>query len=308
MLLPRARALLMVVTLAACSHQPGPGVSTADLPWVPFWWVRGTVEAGRFEHLAMVVRIPLHVDAPASWLQLDLGGSGSMPDGFAPPGADPSARHQPGQLHGLLGATAQLELFPSLSDSLRQDWGRQEIGTLGLPGYLSTALVIDFPRQRLAEIPSPTDLASLLGPEFSTIPVQGGYERILFPLAGPSGIPRQAQLDTGLSPFPVWTTRALWQELTGLTEPGATAHRYLLPNPRGRLAFVGAPLRRSLHLGTWKFPRVEVVYLAEGPPGARLEEWTPAVDAVLGPSLFARGAVLAVDLAHRRIGIRGDRQ
>ncbi len=302
-----SRPLLVGLILAGCSNQSAPGVATADLPWVPFWWVRGTVEAGRFDQLAMVVHLPLRSGAPPSWLQLDLGGSGSMADGFAPPGAEPAASRLPGQLYGLLGATARLELFPALSDSLRRDWDRQIIGTLGLPGYLSKALVIDFSRRRLAEIPSPADLTPLLGPGVGPVAVQGGYQRVVFQLAGPSANPRQGQLDTGLSPFPLWTTRAFWQELTGLREPGATAHRYILPNPRGRMTFVGAPLRNPLRLGAWTVPKVEVVYLEEGPAGARLEEWRPAIDALLGPSLFARDVVLVVDLAHRRIGIRGGR-
>jgi hypothetical protein len=269
--------------------------------------VRGTTEARRFDHLAMVVRLPLGKGAPPTWLQLDLGGSGGMPDGFPVLIGSPAPR-LPGQLHGLLGASARLEWFPPLSDSLRHEWGHAQIGTLGLPNYVNSALIIDFPHQRVAEVPSPRDLSSLLGTKASVVPIQGGYERVLFELSGPNGDTHQALLDTGLSAFPLWTTRALWRELTGLADPGGSSRRYVFSNPRGRLVFVAAPLRIALRVGTWKVPPVEVVYLAEGPEGAALEEWKPKVEAVVAPGLFAGDVILVVDLPHRRLGLTAGRR
>lgn len=296
-------ALLLGLEMSACSHGPVAPIATIDLPWTPFWWVGGTLGEYRFDKMSIVVR---SIESPEQvlWHQLDLGGSGAMPDGFPATRQTPTAAPRlPGQLYGLLGSAARLEFFPPLPDSLRDTWGHREVGTLGLPLYLTTALVIDFPHERIAEIPAPKDITSLLGPKGTTVSIEGGYERVLLKMGGRDGQSYVTLLDTGLSPFPLWTTRAVWRQLTGLADPASGGHRYVLSNPRWGLVFLGAPLKSELRIGTWRVPSVEVVYLAEGPVGAALEDWNPPVEAVLGPSLFARDAILVLDLPHRRLGL-----
>jgi hypothetical protein len=50
-------------------------------------------------------------------------------------------------------------------------------------------------------------------------------------------------------------------------------------------------------------PEPEVVFLASGPVGAKIEEWSSGLDIVLGASAWAHGAVLLIDPSGHRLGL-----
>ena len=100
----------------------------------------------------------------------------------------------------------------------------------------------------------------------------------------------------------------MWEALTGLSGRGPGTRTYMLPSSRGGLVFVGAAPREPAHLGAWSFLPREVVFLAEGPPGAALEDWPYRIDAVVGPATLSPDGVLALDVAHRKIGLVRERK
>lgn len=292
--------------LSACSRPHVSGALPGGPPWTPFFWVRAVTDSARFDHAAMLFRLQVRPSGPPSIVQLDLGGSGSMPDGFPLPardfrGAPPLSR---GQLYGLLGSEPRLELTGASGDSALIRWRESDVGTVGLPNYITRALILDFPNRRLAAIPPPPGLEALLGPGAITIPLERGrFDRAVVPLSTTTGRVYQALLDTGLSPFPVWTTREIWEWLTGRSGPGPGTRRYRLNNRRGGMVFVGASPEQELRIGAWRLEPKEVVYLERGPVGASIEEWQSEIQVVLGATLWARKGVLLLDLAHHRVGI-----
>ena len=118
-----------------------------------------------------------------------------------------------------------------------------------------------------------------------------------------TGAVYQSLFDTGLSPFPLWTTRAIWEQITGLGGPGPGTHLYRFESRRGEFVFIGARATTELRLATWELHPAEVVYLARGPVGASLEEWSSGVGVVLGVSVWARRTVILIDLAKHRVGL-----
>ena len=289
-----------------CGRPPASDALPAGLPWTPFYWVRAVTDSARFDHAAMLFRLQVRPSGPPSIVQLDLGGSGSMPDGFPPPARDfrgiPPLKR--GQLYGLLGSEPRLELSGASGDSALTRWRESEVGTVGLPNYISRALILDFPNRRLASVPAPQRVEAILGPDAVTIPLERGrFDRAVVPLSTTTGPVYQALLDTGLSPFSLWTTREIWEKLTGRSGPGPGTRRYRLDNRRGGMVFVAASPEEKLRIGAWRLEPNEVVYLERGPVGASIEEWQSEIQVVLGSTLWARKGVLLLDLAHHRVGI-----
>jgi hypothetical protein len=226
-----------------------------------------------------------------------------MPDGYPPPGRElattpPIGR---GELYGLIGA-ARFELRPPPSDSALKAWQHGDVGTVGMLNYLTEPLLLDLANHRLAAIPRTPGLDSILGPAAVILGLERGrYDRAVVPLTGPSGTALRALIDTGLSPFPLWTTRKIWQELTGLLGPGPRTRTYRLRNRRGEMVFVGAKTRARLSLGSWPLQPSEVVYLVSGPASAPIEFWTTDVDVVLGASVWNERGILLIDLTGHRL-------
>ena len=306
----RLRALRLtwacLLGLHACGRPHVSGALPVGLPWTPFYWVRAVTDSARFDHAAMLFRLQVRPSGPPSIVQLDLGGSGGMPDGFPLPARDfgsvPPLRR--GQLYGLLGSEPRLELTGASGDSALTRWRESDVGTVGLPNYISQALILDFPNRRLASIPPPQSLEALLGPGVITIPLERGrFDRAVVHVSTGTGQVYQALLDTGLSPFSLWTTREIWERLTGRSGPGPGTHRYRINNRRGGVVFVGARPEQELRIGAWRLEPKEVVYLERGPVGASIEEWQSGIQVVLGATSWARRGVLLLDPAQHRVGI-----
>jgi hypothetical protein len=272
------------------------------LDWSPFYWVTADTDADRFEHTGILFLLQVRPTGPRSLVQLDLAGSGNMPHGFPRTQfALAPTRTGRGQLYGLLGPTVTRRLVGA-SDSLRDHWREGEIGTVGLPNYLTRVLLLDFPNRRLA-VAEPDAWPSLAG-RFTNIAAleRGNREQIVLPVTAPNGRTYRALLDTGLSPFALWITLDVWQELTGLGGPGAGTRAHRVANPAGGMLFIGAPLRAPLRIGGFELAIGEAVYLAQGPSEARLELWRQPPDMVLGPSAFAR-AVVGINLSGGQVGL-----
>jgi hypothetical protein len=294
---------LGLILCAACSHPQAAGVPAANLDWTPFYWVRASTDAATFQHASILYRTAIGGRQP-SLVQLDLASSGQLTSGLPEPAGTVHQARPVGQLYGLLGEKGRLEIRGSERDSALRTWRSQEIGTVGAPYFLRRVLVLDFVHERLAVVQDKAVTQSLAGAAFSVIPLpKGEFGRIELPLTTPAGHSSRMLLDTGLIPFPIWTTRSLWQELTGLTGPGPHTRSYRIPNPRGELVFVAAPIRRGALLGSWQLPSVEAVYLEQGPRDAALELWQPAIDGGLGPSLFAGRLMLLIDILGGRVGL-----
>ena len=227
---------LIAAMLLGCAKTPGPSVPAVVVPWTPFYWVTASSDSFQFEYAGILLHLQVRQSGPPSLLQLDLAGSGNMPNGFARNAEEslPSPLRRRGEVYGLLGPSVSRHLVGG-TDSTRAHWQEGEIGTLGLPNYLTHTLVLDFPNRRMATLPPSIDWASLLGNSAVTASLEKGQrDQVIVPVGAPNGRVFRGLLDTGLSPFPLWTTQAIWQDLTGLGGPGPETRIYRLSNQVAR--------------------------------------------------------------------------
>ena len=284
----------------ACSRaQPAP-VIPADLPWESFRWVTAVYPDFHLERAAFVLPTRAGSSGRRSLLQLDLAASGNMPFGYPGPRvAAPLAMK--GRLHGLAWSAVSLELAPSPSDTTPLS-AADEIGTLGQPRFERSPLVLDYRGMRMATLGAGAVLPMSLESAASFVPLESRAERYAFALEMDGRAVGTVDLDTGLSPFPLWVTRSLWSDLTGRSgaEPDNLVRR--LPSEGGELVMVGAPAARSLRAGGVDLGKPVVWFLRDGPPGAALERWSWRMEGIAGNLLFADRFVLIVDLGRRRLG------
>ena len=294
-------SLTLLAAALGCTPGPKPEVLPADLPWTPFYWARVLTDSARFDRAALLIEDASTRKPVPSVLQLDFAGSGTMPEGFPPGEIWHERTGRQGHLHGLLSASEQISMYREAGPADPLSLADREVGTLGLLVYVRKTLIIDFARERLAAVALSHPVSQFGGLRVAAIPIETAGDRVVIPIQRRSGATLRALLDTGLSPFPLWTNQATWSQLTGRQPGEAGTRKYSLRSREDRLVFYGAPLREELRLGTWALDRLEVVYLSSGPRGARLEEWPNPVDAVLGASAFGGDAALLLTLANRSL-------
>lgn len=296
--LMRTRVLLLLV-LTGCTTPAPPSPIPLDLArWHHFSWASVTADGTRFDRAAILVVDSLSSRGSSEvLLQLDLAGSGTMPFGFpsaTPPGP---ARNR---LHGLLHGHGPVTVVTALNEP---DPGPlDQIGSFGLPEFELSPLLLDFARQRIGILPPLRNLPSAIWSPERTTGVTYDSSRVRIPLLT-GGRPLQVLFDTGLSPFPLWTTKAHWMRLTGRDGTEPDNRRHVLTHPAGALTFVGARSRQEIRIGGVSLGRLDVVFLQDGPEEARIETWPFAVDGVLGPSAFGDGLIVAMDLRGPRMAL-----
>ena len=299
----------IAIMTVSCSHPvPSPRAAPLDLTWIPFYWAAASDDSLNFPQAAILLEVPLRAGPAPSLVQLDLAASGSMPDGFPPPQlrADRQLVRRTGELHGLLAGMTEVSMRRGSMPA--EDLAMQEIGVFGLANYDRQGLIIDMRGRRLATFAPPADLSPAFGSGTVVVPIEFTTNRVLIPITVGGTNTFHALLDTGLSPFPLWTTFALWQRLTGRHGPGVGTRSYHLPGKSGALRFVGAPVTQRLRLGSWPLQGFEVVYLADGPPGAALESWPNHVDAVVEPIALTATGWIILDIPHRQLGLAPPRR
>ncbi len=284
----------------ACGRPQAPPIEPELARWRSFAWASVAAGPLQFDHAAILLP-DTSGRSGGTWLQLDLAASGTMPRGYPVPGDHRAERRSPTRtsLDGLLSAyqTVRASLPGSAPPS-----ALTQIGTYGLPGFEYSTLLLDFARQRLGILPPKAELPAALWPPERTTPIRYDGDRVVVPIRGLDGLAFDALLDTGLSPFPLWTTRDLWNEITdGPSRPVSV--RYSLFQADGELVFVGARARPGLRIAATELGPIEVVYLDRGPNGAGFERWPFKVDAVLGPSAFRDRFLMALELRTSRMAL-----
>jgi hypothetical protein len=296
----RLRWMFLAGALACSRAQPAL-VVPADLPWESFRWVTAVYPDYRLERAAFVLPTPIGSSGRRSLLQLDLAASGNMPFGYPGPRVTAPLAMK-GRLHGLASSAASLELAPSPSDTTPLT-AADEIGTLGQPRFERTPLVIDYRGMRMATLGAGAGLPASLERAAAFVPLESRAGRYAFALEMDGRAVGTVDLDTGLSPFPLWVTRALWTDLTGRTGSESDNLVRRLPSEGGELVMVGASAARSLRASGVDLGKPMVWFLRDGPQGAALERWPWRVDGIAGNLLFADRFLLIVDLGRTRLGL-----
>lgn len=297
--------LLLLLTACATSAPPSP-IPLELTRWHRFSWASVTVDGTRFERAAILVVDSLSNRGSSEvLLQLDLAGSGTMPFGFPSATSPDPARDR---LHGLLHGHGPVTVATPSGEP--ESVPLKTIGSFGLPAFELSPLLLDFARQRIGILPPLRNLPPAIWSPERTTGVTYDSSRVRIPLLTGGGRPLQVLFDTGLSPFPLWTTKAHWVRLTGRDGTEPDNRRHVLNHPAGTLTFVGARSRREIRIGGVSLGRLEMVFLDDGPAEARLEAWPFAVDGVLGPSALGDALIVAMDLRGPRMALlpAGDRE
>ena len=291
--------VLLSLLFAACGTPAPPSPIPLDLArWHHFSWASVTANGTRFDRAAILVVDSLSNRSSSSvLLQLDLAGSGTMPFGFPSSAAPDPARDR---LHGLLHGHGPVTIATTANGP--GSGPLEQIGSFGLPEFELSPLLLDFARQRIGILPPLRNLPPATWSPERTTGLTYDSSRVIIPLLT-GGRPLQVLFDTGLSPFPLWTTKAHWRRLTGRDGTEPDNRHLVLEHPVGTLTFVGARSRQEIRIGGVSLGRLEVVVLDEGPAEARLEAWPFAVDGVLGPSAFGDGLIVAMDLRGPRMAL-----
>jgi len=291
--------VLAAVVGAGC-HPERPALTVPLDDWKPFYWATVASGATRFDRAAILVPDP-RGQTGAGLLQLDLAGSGALPYGY-PSAVEPDPSLLDVRLHGLL--TAWQPVVPTRSAPGAPPPARLDrLGTLGLPAFSVTLLLIDFKRQRYGTLPSRRGDPPAFLTGRPAVPLEGAGDRLLVPLSvGTTGLHR-VMLDTGLSPFPLWVDCPTWSRLTGRDRAAPGQARYRIDHPEGELTFVTGVTRDPVRLGELSLGRLEVVCLTDGPAEAAFDAWPFRVGGVLGARAFGDRTLLVLDPRNGRLWV-----
>lgn len=276
----------------------------ADLAWTPIHWQPAKIGHRTVEKAALM--LPVQVDGKSQSIlaQLDLGTwstqFGAVPyeqifgKGTAPTGA-PKRLPFTGVFGGARVRDYWMAVVPERGHTSPP---RQPIllGTVGAEFFQNRILLLDFVRQQLCILDERAALPVNLEHAASFVPltVRGG--NLTVPLTINGTTETDFFYDTGASLFPMATTRARWQTLTGHTgkEPGNEVWRV---NSWGREAvMVGARISGELRVGEAKLAQPLVFFESSGIPNL-------ANVNLFGNALFFDRFTVIVDIPGKRFGL-----
>jgi hypothetical protein len=188
------------------------------------------------------------------------------------------------------------------------DLQSRDIGVYGLLNFVSGDLVLDMGNERLGYFTPGVDDATTLGAGAGGTAIKIVGPHVEVPIAIDNRSTISALFDSGLSPFPLWTTFAIWRQLTGHDGPDANTTEYILHGKNGELRFIGAPIIHRLSIGTEQLKPTEVVYLASGPTAAAIENWPGTIQAVVEPAALTSDGWIILDFVHSHLSLVRHRQ
>jgi hypothetical protein len=170
------------------------------------------------------------------------------------------------------------------------------LGTLGVDFFRNRILLLDFVRQRLCILDEQGKLTETTEHAASFVPltIRGGH--LMVPLTVNGNVETDFFYDTGSSLFPIATTRAKWQVITGRNGTESDNQIWRV-NSWGREAvMVGAPIRGNLQVGEARLSRPLVFFESSGIPDL-------ANANLFGNALFFGRFTVIVDIPGKRFGL-----
>lgn len=269
-----------------------------------------------------VMYLPLRLDGweQTLWMQVDLGAPRTMlyekplqqinpllnppVEPAGPLSVGPSITVDTVRLHGWLGNSR----LQNTRVSLRKNYGQQlgffdypKVGSVGLDFYKDKVLVIDFPRQWLAVFDDPEEIPPDLLQRAKWVEARLEEDKLIFP-ASIGGREMEMFYDTGGGKFPIITTKAIWQQLTGRSGDEEDNTRVETKSWGEAVRYVGAPALGSLAIGEMTLG-VPTIYYYDGSQHDWLDLANYPVPAMMGNNLFVERHTLIFDLIDMRLGI-----
>jgi hypothetical protein len=281
-----------------------PAHAAPDITWTPIHWESAHIGGRRVEKAALMVPVQLEGRSARILAQLDLGSDLSQFDAVPYEqlfGKGTAPTDRPGRLAftGVLGGVRVQDYRGTVVPRRGHASPPGQpvlLGTLGAEFFRNRILLLDFVRQQFcildegAKLPASLERAA----KFAPLTVRNG--NLMVPLTINGKTETDFFYDTGASLFPVSTTRARWQALTGRTGTESDNEVWRV-NSWGREAvMVGAPIRGDLRLDDAKLANPLVFFESSGIPNL-------ANVNLFGNALFFDRFTVIVDIAGHRFGL-----
>jgi hypothetical protein len=287
---------------------------SAGMEWSQFEWTSSSIGGKKFDRVAILVPMKLKNNPRTFWMQLDTGSDFTVL--YQIPFSQLNYPIQPikGQeafvpLSGTLG-NCPFDSFPvfmyeDFGDSLNDKKEYPVIGSVGQDMLVGKIFVIDFPKGKFC-------LTDSLDPEVKSLLSQASWvnlnrrdNKLFVHLQIADTSSDDFFYDTGASLFPLTTSKAMWQKLTGKKGDEKSNVRMSVSSWGNKVVLIGAPVKGNLTLGTLKVANPMVYFDKTGTIAFSSEPFK--TDGLIGNALFYDEYTVVIDLVHNRFGIIKDR-
>ena len=287
---------------------------SAAIEWSQFEWIGSTIGDKTFDRAAILVPVKLKDNPKTFWMQLDTGTDVTIIYGIPFNQLDYPIQPMKGQegfvaLSGSIG-NCPFDSFPVLiykdfGDSLN---GKEEfpvIGSVGQDILVGRILVLDFPKNRFCLTDSLDPAVKSLLSRASYVDLNRRNNKLFVHVQIADTSSDDFFFDTGSSLFPISTSKAMWQKLTGLQGNEKNVVRMSVPSWGKEAVLVGAPAKGDLNFGTLHVTNPMVYFDSTGL--IDFSQWPFKTDGLLGNALFYDEYLVIIDLIQNRFGILKDK-
>ncbi len=297
--------IIMLLTFETCS---------AAIEWSQFEWISSSIGDKTFDRVGILVPVKLKNNPKTFWMQLDTGSDFTVLYQIPFNQLNYPAQPIKGQedfvaLSGSIG-NCPFDSFPvfmykDFGDSLNDKKVHPVIGSVGQDILVGRILILDFPKKRFCLTDSLDPAVKSLLSRASFVNLNRRDNKLFVHVQIADTSSDDFFYDTGASLFPITTSKAMWQKLTGLKGDEKNNIRMKVPSWGQEAVLIGAPAKGELKFGTLRvagpmvyFDTTGMIAFSQGPFKA---------DGLLGNALFYDEYTVVIDLVHNRFGILKDK-
>lgn len=290
-----ALAILPVAFACVCTGQP---------VWTDIHWESATIDNRVVEKAALLVPVQLDGKTAKILVQLDLGAD--LTQFEAAPyeqlfGKGTAPRDRPkkmpfsGSFGGSKVVNQSFDVLPAGGESTPSE-EPIFLGTLGADFFRNRILLLDFRRQRIAILDAAAPLPRTLEKGAAFVPLTLRDGRLFVPIRIDGKEEDGFFYDTGSSLFPIVTTRAKWQEITGRKGNEPDNEIWRVPSWGKTAVMVGARVRDRVCVATACLEHPLAFFESSGLKNLGAES-------LFGNVLFYDRFLVIVDLPEKRFGL-----
>jgi len=286
---------------------------SASIEWSKFEWISSTIGDKTFDRVGILVPVKLKNNPKTFWMQLDTGTDVTVV--YQIPFSQLNYPVKPIKgledfvaLSGSIG-NCPFDSFPvfmykDFGDSLNDKEEHPVIGSVGQDILVGRILVIDFPKERFCLTDSLDSAVKSLLSRASFVNLNRRDNKLFVHVQIADTSSDDFFYDTGASLFPISTSKAMWQKLTGLEGNEKNNVRMSVSSWGQEVVLIGAPVKGDLTFGTLNVPNPMVYFDTTGLITFSQEPFK--TDGLLGNALFYDEYTVVIDLVHNRFGILKD--
>ena len=283
---------------------------SAAIEWSQFEWISSSIGDKTFDRAAILVPVKLKNNPKTFWMQLDTGTDVTVL--YQIPFSQMKYPVQPVKeqenfvaLSGSIG-NCPFDSFPvymykNFGDSLNDKKEHPVIGSVGQDILVGRILILDFPKKRFCLTDSLNPAVKSLLSQASFVDLNRRNNKLFVHVQIADTSSDDFFYDTGTSLFPITTSKAMWQKLTGLEGNEKNNVRMNVSSWGQEAVLIGAPVKGDLTFGTLNVPNPMVYFDTTGLIAFSQEPFK--TDGLLGNALFYDEYTVVIDLVYNRFGI-----